>query len=36
MASDTNYASVPVLKEAGDTNKDVLKAWGAEVTSASE
>lgn len=32
----TNYASVPVLKEAGETNRDVLSAWGAEVTSASE
>lgn len=32
----TNYASVPVLKEAGETNKDVLSAWGAQVTSASE
>lgn len=32
----TNYKSVPVLKEAGETNKDVLSAWGAEVTSASE
>ena len=32
----TNYKSVPVLKEAGETKKDVLKAWGAEVTSASE
>lgn len=32
----TDYKSVPVLKEAGETNKDVLKAWGAEVTSASE
>lgn len=32
----TNYASVPVLKEAGETNKDVLQAWGAQITSASE
>lgn len=32
----TNYASVPVLKEAGETNRDVLSAWGAKVTSASE
>ena len=27
----TNFASVPVLKEAGETNKDVLEAWGAQV-----
>lgn len=32
----TDYKSVPVLKEAGETNRDVLSAWGAEVTSASE
>lgn len=31
MASTTNYANVPVLREAGDTSKDVLAAQGAQV-----
>ena len=32
----TNFASVPVLKEAGETNKDVLEAWGAQDESQGE
>lgn len=31
MASTTDYKCPPVLMEDGDTPKDVLTAWGAEV-----